>query len=164
MSTLFLRNTVLTLSPSIGVLFVIVSTKLSAVAVSAALLVGGTALTSALYKEVTLTVDGDSTAVGGLAFTVEDVLRNKGIALAERDLVYPAVTDPVSDGQHIVVQLSKKLELTVDGVPRTIYTTATTVDDALTAVPAPPAGGLEAVSLPVDDAAPRGAGRDRDHA
>ncbi len=109
----------------------ILSTKLSALAVSATLLAGGTIFSSALHKQVTLTVDGVSTSAQGLAFTVDDVLPNSGITLGERDLVYPASGSEVADGQTIVVQFAKKIDLTVDGEPRTLYTTATTLDGAL---------------------------------
>lgn len=109
----------------------IVSTKLTAVALSATLLAGGTSVTSALHKDVTLTVDGTTSTVSGLAVTVEDVLRSQGITLGARDLVSPAATEPVADGQQIEVRLSKEIDLTVDGVTRTLHTTATTVEDAL---------------------------------
>ena len=105
--------------------------KLSAVAISATLLAGGTAFTSALHKDVTLTVDGVSTPVQGLALTVDDVLRNSGVTLGARDLVYPSAGSSVENGQTIVVQYAKELVLDVDGTPRTLYTTATTLDSAL---------------------------------
>ena len=100
-------------------------------ALSAALLVGGTTAATALHKDVTLEIDGHTQPAPGFALTVADVLANNNITLGERDLVYPTLTDPVTDGQTITVAYSKHITLNVDGKPTSFHTTALVLDDAL---------------------------------
>lgn len=100
-------------------------------ALSAALLVGGGTAATALHKDVTLQVDGQSRPAGGFALTVADVLANNDITVGERDLVYPALTDPVTDGQTVTVAYSRPVTLTVDGETLSFHTTALVLDDAL---------------------------------
>ncbi|MGC3955811.1 MAG: ubiquitin-like domain-containing protein [Propionicimonas sp.] len=107
------------------------STLWVAGALGVALLAGGTTAATALHKDVTLLVDGESRPAGGFALTVADVLANNGITLGERDLVYPALTDAVADGQTVTVSYSKQVTLNVDGEPVSFYTTAAVLDDAL---------------------------------
>ena len=107
------------------------STALVAGALGIALLAGGTTAATALHKDLTLEVDGNAIPAGGFALTVADVLANHDITLGERDLVYPALTDPVADGQTITVAFSKQVTLNVDGEPVSFYTTAAVLDDAL---------------------------------
>lgn len=108
------------------------STALVASALGVALLAGGTTAATALHKDVTLDVDGQARPAGGFALTVADVLANNDITLGERDLVYPSLSDPVSDGQTITVAYSKQVTLNVDGEPVSFYTTAAVLSDALT--------------------------------
>jgi uncharacterized protein YabE (DUF348 family) len=98
---------------------------------SVALLAGGTTAATALHKDVTLSVDGRPLPAAGFALTVADVLANGGITLGERDLVYPALSDSVADGQTITVEYSKQVTLHVDGDPVSFFTTATSLDQAL---------------------------------
>ncbi len=108
------------------------SSVLIASALGVALLAGGTTAATALHKDVTLSVDGQSVPAAGFALTVADVLANSGITLGERDLVYPALSDSVADGQVITVEYSKQVTLNVDGDPVSFFTTATSLDEALT--------------------------------
>ncbi len=107
------------------------STVLAASALGVALLAGGTTAATAFHKDVTLEVDGQVLPAGGFALTVADVLANNDITLGERDLVYPALTDTVADGQTITVAYSKQVTLNVDGEPVSFYTTATVLSEAL---------------------------------
>jgi len=107
------------------------SIVVAAGALTVALLGGGTTAATALHKDVSLSVDGQLQPAAGFALTVADVLANNGISLGERDLVYPAVTDSVADGQTITVEYSKQVRLIVDGAPVSFYTTATNLDAAL---------------------------------
>ena len=110
------------------------STVLVAGALGITLLAGGTTAATALHKDVQLDIDGRTQPAGGFALTVADVLANNEVTLGERDLVYPALDDPVTDGQTITVAYSKELTLNVDGEPVSFYTTAATLDDALESV------------------------------
>ena len=92
---------------------------------------GGTAAFTALDKDVRLDVDGSPREVSTFARTVGDVLRAEGVRLGEHDAVAPAPGARLEDGQDVVVRYGRRLELTVDGQPRTYWTTARTVQAAL---------------------------------
>ncbi len=106
------------------------SWKLTALAGAVVLAGGGLAATS-LDKSVTLNVDGQTSVSTSYAGTVGDVLKANNIELGPRDLVFPSVDSPVSDGSTVQVQYSRKVTLLVDGKPTEFYTTATTLDGAL---------------------------------
>ncbi|MFT3834081.1 MAG: transglycosylase family protein [Micropruina sp.] len=106
------------------------SRKLTALAGAVVLAGGGIAATS-LDKTVTLSVDGQASTSTSYAGTVGDVLRSNGIEVGPRDLVFPSVDSPVSDGSSVQVQYARKVTLLVDGKPTEFYTTATTLDGAL---------------------------------
>lgn len=84
-----------------------------------------------LVKDVSLSVDGNVSEIRGLHRTVGDVLASEGIELGEHDVVQPAVTEKVKDGQQVIVRYGRQLRVTVDGVPTTYWTTATTLDTAI---------------------------------
>ncbi|MFT4296302.1 MAG: transglycosylase family protein [Micropruina sp.] len=87
---------------------------------------------TSLDKTITLTIDGqEPTTSTSYAATVGDVLRANGLEVGPRDLVFPAVDSPVSDGSDVRVQFARKVTLLVDGKPTEFYTTATTLDGAL---------------------------------
>lgn len=93
--------------------------------------VAGYALYGAARQTLTLRVDGAARQVATSASTVGEVLAEAGVRVGDRDLVSPPVRDPVSDGQTIVVRHARPLRLVIDGVPRTLWTTADTVSEAL---------------------------------
>ena len=69
-----------------------------------------------------------------MAGTVGQVLQSKGIEVGEHDVVAPAPSTTVVDGTRIAVQYGRQITVTVDGRPRTYWTTATNVDQALAAL------------------------------
>lgn len=85
-------------------------------------------------KSLDLTVDGRTTAVHAFGSTVGDVLDSEGIAVGEHDLVSPGPNTKVEDGTEVVVRYGRKLTVTTDGTTREHWTTALTVDEALTQV------------------------------
>ena len=85
-------------------------------------------------KAVALSVDGNASSVHVFGSTVGDVLDKQGIELGEHDTVVPSAASAVEDGDHISVRYGRKLTVTVDGVTREYWTTATTVDAALTEI------------------------------
>jgi uncharacterized protein YabE (DUF348 family) len=95
-----------------------------------ALVAGGGVLVTA-HKNVTLTVDGQQQDVGTLAGSVEGALDSAGLTISEHDTVAPAVDTPISDGSQIVVERGRLLTLTIDGQTKQVWTTATTVEEAL---------------------------------
>ncbi len=99
---------------------------------AAALVVAVGAVGVAHYdKAVALSVDGNRSSVHVFGSTVGDVLDKQGIELGEHDTVVPSAGSPVEDGDHISVRYGRKLTVTVDGVTKEYWTTATTVDAAL---------------------------------
>lgn len=105
--------------------------KLTALAGAVALSAGALGVTS-LDKTVAVTVDGlTTTSSTGFPATVADALAAQGITVGPRDVVIPALESPVSDGSSVQVQFARKITLLVDGKPTEFYTTATTLDGAL---------------------------------
>jgi uncharacterized protein YabE (DUF348 family) len=105
------------------------------VAAGAALAVAGTSVGyAALNKDVTMSVDGKPTTVTTTAATVGELLQDQGIAVTSRDIVAPDPAAKVTDGTRVAVQFARQVSFTVDGQKRTVWTTATTLDQALGAL------------------------------
>jgi len=94
-------------------------------------LVAGGGVVAAAHKTVSVTVDGQQQEVGTLAGSVEGALDSAGLTIAEHDTVAPSVDTAISDGSQIVVERGRLLTLTIDGQTREVWTTATTVEEAL---------------------------------
>jgi resuscitation-promoting factor RpfB len=107
------------------------SLQLSLFAVVLLGLIGGTLAFFLAQKSVTLTVDGQSRQVGTYAATVGEVLDEAGLKPAAHDVVLPSAGQAIADGDAVVVNRARPLELTVDGVSRQVYVTALSVDEAL---------------------------------
>ena len=86
--------------------------------------------------------------VSTLAGSVEGALDSAGITISEHDIVAPAVDTEISDGSQIVVERGRLLTLTIDGQTREVWTTATTVEEALLELGQNP-DALHAVRRPV---------------
>lgn len=97
-------------------------------------LVGTTLGYQSLTKDVTLTLDGESTTVVALGGTVGDVLAAEGVEITDRDLVAPAVEESISDGSRITVQFGRPLEIEVDGKAQTYWVNSTDVAGALSEI------------------------------
>jgi uncharacterized protein YabE (DUF348 family) len=97
-----------------------------------ALAVAGTTFAyAAMNNDVTLAVDGQTSEVTTMSRTVGDVLAAEGITLGAHDVVAPSLDASVVDGTKIAVQFGRQVTATVDGQPKTFWTTATNVDQAL---------------------------------
>jgi uncharacterized protein YabE (DUF348 family) len=86
---------------------------------------------AAAHKVVTLDVNGETSQVTTFANTVGGVLAAQDVKITERDLVAPALAAGVPRGGQIVVRSARPLALTIDGEQQTVWTTATTVAEAL---------------------------------
>jgi uncharacterized protein YabE (DUF348 family) len=93
--------------------------------------VAGTTAFVTFDKTVQLSVDGRQTTVRSFARTVGDVLASRGIAVGPHDLVVPSAGTALSDHARIVVRFGRPLDLTVDGRPSRVWTTAQSVDEAM---------------------------------
>ncbi|MFC5063848.1 transglycosylase family protein [Actinomycetospora atypica] len=90
---------------------------------------GSTAV--ALDKEVTVSVDGVDQVVHTFSGTVAGALSSGDIQVGPTDQMSPSPDAPIRDGDRLVVNHSRQVNLVVDGKPQTITTTATTVAEAL---------------------------------
>jgi resuscitation-promoting factor RpfB len=95
---------------------------------------GGTFAYASLNKELTLTVDGSPRQVRTMAGTVGELLEDQDIAVAEHDVVAPGRDTQLTDGSVVAVQFGRQLKVTIDGQPRSFWTTATSLGEALTSL------------------------------
>jgi uncharacterized protein YabE (DUF348 family) len=105
--------------------------KLSLFALVLLGLVGGVAAFYAAQKSLTLTVDGQVQEVQTYAGTVGEVLADEGLQPRSHDVVLPDTGASVSDGDTVVLNRARPLQLTVDGRSSEVYVTALSVDEAL---------------------------------
>lgn len=94
-------------------------------------LVGGTLAFLVAQKSVTLTIDGQAQEVGTYADTVAEVLEEEGLEPASHDVLLPAADQPITDGDTVVLNRARPLQLSIDGVDREVYVTALSVEEAL---------------------------------
>jgi uncharacterized protein YabE (DUF348 family) len=107
--------------------------RVAAGAVALGAVVGGAAAYAHSGKTVTLLVDGQSRTVDADADTVQALLADESIAVSNRDIVAPGLGSELKDGEQVVVRYARPFTVTVDGVTHTYWTTALTVDAALSA-------------------------------
>ncbi|MFE2553918.1 ubiquitin-like domain-containing protein, partial [Streptomyces sp. NPDC059355] len=96
-----------------------------------AFLAGGTTAFVAADKSVRLTVDGEPRTLHTFADDVDELLAAEGLGVGPHDLVAPARTEALDDGDEIVVRHGRPLRLILDGQSRQVWTTAGTVEGAL---------------------------------
>lgn len=94
-------------------------------------LIAGGALAVSRHKTVLVDVDGETISLSTMSTDVGSVLADAGYSVGDRDVVAPDPGSSVSDGDTVVLRRARELTLTVDGQPRTLWTTALTVDEAL---------------------------------
>jgi resuscitation-promoting factor RpfB len=105
--------------------------KLSLFALVLLGLVGGTVAFYATQNPLTLAVDGQVREVQTYADTVGEVLEDEGLQPQAHDVVLPDAGASVSDGDTVVLNRARPLQLTVDGRSSEVYVTALSVDEAL---------------------------------
>ena len=99
-------------------------------AMLATLIVGG-AFAVVRHKTVTVEVDGQAITLSTMSSDVKGALDAAGYTAADKDDVLPAADAPVSDGDTVVLNRAREVTLTVDGAPKKVWTTASTVDGAM---------------------------------
>jgi resuscitation-promoting factor RpfB len=87
-----------------------------------------------LNKSVTLSVDGQTSQVSTSADTVGALLKSKGIEVESHDVVAPNLDAKLEEGTRIAVKFGRQVTFTIDGAKQTVWTTAITVDQALSAL------------------------------
>ncbi len=130
--------------------------RLAIAALLVTLIVGGV-MGIAMHKTVTIDVDGKMVTVSTMRSSISDVLADHGYHPAEGDIVLPAPSDGVADGETITFHRLKTVMLDVDGEKREIKTNAVTVEQALAqqnlAAPSIDVEAPRTETLPVDGAA-----------
>jgi len=101
-----------------------------------AVLVSGGAVYAGAHKSVTLDVAGESSKAGTFAGSVGDLLQKKGIELGDHDVVSPAPSSSLHDGERIVVRYGHQVTVDVDGTKTTAWTPALDAGEALGALEA----------------------------
>jgi uncharacterized protein YabE (DUF348 family) len=82
-------------------------------------------------KTALLSVDGQLQEVEFRGDTVEDVLAAAGLEAGERDLLVPSAGTEVEDGDKVALRRARQITLVVDGEERSVWVTASSVDEAL---------------------------------
>ena len=107
------------------------SMALMAAGLTAVASVGLGGVASALDKSILLTVDGQTSEINYFGSTVADAVNSQSIELSARDELYPAADTKLSDGDAVEIRHARQLSIRIDGVDTQIWTTATTLDEAL---------------------------------
>lgn len=106
------------------------------IAIAAAGVVAATSLglggfASHMNKDIVLSVDGNSDAVTVWGSTVQDALEAQEISVGPHDEISPAADDRIADGSVVTINYGRQITAIIDGVEKTFWTTATTLEDAL---------------------------------
>lgn len=94
------------------------------------LAVGGVVAVGA-QKDITLDINGETMALATFSGDVQGALNAAGVTVGSEDLVYPAPSEGLNNGDTITVRTSKPVAVTIDGVQQQMSSTALTVDDLL---------------------------------
>ena len=92
------------------------------------LAVGGVVAVGA-QKDITLDINGETTTLATFAGDVDSVLEAAGVNVAGEDLVYPALSEELADGDSITVRTAKPVAVTIDGVETQLSSTDLTISD-----------------------------------
>jgi uncharacterized protein YabE (DUF348 family) len=94
-------------------------------------LVGGGASALAMDKSILVTVDGQDRTIHTFADDVAGALAAAGLTSGPKDRVEPALPTELADGDHVILSRARPLTLVEGGSERQIWTTASSVRDAL---------------------------------
>ena len=94
------------------------------------LAVGGV-VAAGTQKDITLDVNGDTTTLATFAGDVNGALEAAGVSVEGDDVVYPALSEKVANGDSITVRTAKPVAVTIDGVQKQMSSTDLTVSDLL---------------------------------
>ncbi|AEW94504.1 MULTISPECIES: resuscitation-promoting factor [Streptomycetaceae] len=96
-----------------------------------AFLAGGSYTYLAADKTVELTVDGVPRTLHTFADDVPELLDEEHVPVGDHDLVAPGRHAALHDGDTVAVRYGRPLDVTLDGTPQRLWTTARTVEEAL---------------------------------
>ncbi|CAB0595493.1 hypothetical protein CIP107536_00861 [Corynebacterium diphtheriae] len=119
--------------------------------VIASLAVGGVTAQQ-LKKDITVDLNGEHISLATFSRDVDGVLRQAGVNVGEKDLVYPAPSETVADNDTVTVRTSKHVSVVIDGVKKDVTTNAITVEELFSQLNDVPAA-LSSASLNVEKGA-----------
>ncbi|CAB1006442.1 hypothetical protein FRC0522_00783 [Corynebacterium diphtheriae] len=119
--------------------------------VIASLAVGGVTAQQ-LKKDITVDLNGEHISLATFSRDVDGVLRQAGVNVGEKDLVYPAPSETVADNDTVTVRTSKQVSVVIDGVKKDVTTNAITVEELFSQLNDVPAA-LSSASLNVEKGA-----------
>ncbi|WP_425467166.1 ubiquitin-like domain-containing protein [Pseudalkalibacillus caeni] len=82
-------------------------------------------------SSITLVLDGEEQQVKSHADTVQQVLEENGVKIGEHDLVAPSKDTALKEGMEIQWDPAKKINVTVNGETKTVWTTKDTIKEAV---------------------------------
>ncbi|MDO5033021.1 resuscitation-promoting factor [Corynebacterium sp.] len=82
-------------------------------------------------KDVTLDVNGETMTLATFAGDVNGALSAAGVSVNGEDVVYPAPSEQLRDGDNITVRTAKPVAVTIDGVEQRLSSTDLKVSDLL---------------------------------
>ncbi len=94
-------------------------------------LVAAPVVWNSVDKEVRLTVDGKTSTVTTSASNVGALLGDRDLDAGRHDILAPTADTEIKDGMQVVLKRGRLLHLNVDGKPTSVWTTAPTVQAAL---------------------------------
>ncbi len=94
------------------------------------LVVGGVVAAGA-QKDVVVDLNGEKTELATFSGDVAGALEAAGVEIGDQDVVYPAPSDKLDNGENITVRTAKQVAVTIDGKSQDITSTALTVDDLM---------------------------------
>jgi uncharacterized protein YabE (DUF348 family) len=103
---------------------------------------GGQAAYAASATTVAISVDGAKTTVDTHGSTVGDALKQAHLTVGAHDLLAPDASTKLNDRTTIVLRRGRELQLTVDGKAKSVWVTATSVNEALDQIGLRTAGAL----------------------
>ncbi|GAB3079614.1 Resuscitation-promoting factor Rpf2 precursor [Corynebacterium aquatimens] len=99
------------------------------------MVVGGGATAFAAQKNVTVDVNGETVELSTFSKDVDGALSAAGIELGDKDVVYPAPSEKLVNGDTVTVRTAKPVAVVIDGQAQELVSTAVTVDDLLSELP-----------------------------
>ncbi|MBG9333012.1 transglycosylase family protein [Corynebacterium belfantii] len=129
----------------------VVPMRIVAGGVIASLAVGGVTAQQ-LKKDITVDLNGEHISLATFSRNVDGVLKQAGVNVGEKDLVYPAPSEAVADNDTVTVRTSKQVSVVIDGVKKDVTTNAITVEELFSQLNDVPAA-LSSASLNVEKGA-----------
>ncbi|CAM4083685.1 resuscitation-promoting factor [Corynebacterium belfantii] len=129
----------------------VVPMRIVAGGVIASLAVGGVTAQQ-LKKDITVDLNGEHISLATFSRDVDGVLKQAGVNVGEKDLVYPAPSEAVADNDTVTVRTSKQVSVVIDGVKKDVTTNAITVEELFSQLNDVPAA-LSSASLNVEKGA-----------